>query len=83
MTTESELNTRDPFGGFIIRPMDFLFDFDNFPLNDELVDNYPAEPGRHRRRSPYDLSNPAQYALVDQYRNNAYGLYNRDSSSRR
>ena len=30
------------------------------------------------RRSPYDLENPAQYAIVDEWPNNAYGLYNRD-----
>ncbi len=35
------------------------------------------------RRSPLDLENPAQYAIVDEYRNNAYGLYNRDDVRRR
>jgi hypothetical protein len=77
LTTESELGTRDPFGGFMIGPLDFLWDFDNFPLDDDLVRNYRTNaPGS--RRSPYDLENTAQYALVDRYRNNAYGLMNTD-----
>jgi hypothetical protein len=77
LTTESELSSRDPFGGIMIGPLDFLFDFDNFPLNDELVRNYRANIP-NSRRSPFDLENPTQYFLIDQYRNNAYGVYNID-----
>ena len=77
MTRESELGTRDKFGGFNISPIDFLFDFETFPLNDELIRNFRTNtPGT--RRSPYNLENTAQYAQVDRYRNNAYGLMNRD-----
>ena len=77
MTREGELGTRDPLGGFMISPINFLFDFDNFPLNDELLRNFRInQPGT--RRSPLDVENLAQYAIVDEYRNNAYGLYNRD-----
>ena len=76
MTRESELATRDNFGGFNIKPIDFLFNFDNFPIDDQLVENYRQNtPGS--RRSPYDLENAAQYALVDDCRNNAYGLLQR------
>jgi hypothetical protein len=77
LTTESELSSRNPFGGFMIGPLDFLFDFDNFPIDDELVRNYRTNTSGSRR-SPYDLENRDQYALVDQYRNNAYGLMNTD-----
>ena len=77
LTRESELNSRDPFGGFLISPLDFQFNFDNFPLDDELIRNFRLNtPGS--RRSPYNLESTSQYALVDQYRNNAYGLMNRD-----
>jgi Carboxypeptidase regulatory-like domain/TonB-dependent Receptor Plug Domain len=77
MTTESELSTRNPTGGFLISPIDFLFNFDNFPIDDELLKNYRQNiPGS--RRSPYNLENTAQYALTDEWRNNAYGLYNAD-----
>ncbi|HEY5939723.1 MAG TPA: TonB-dependent receptor, partial [Gemmatimonadales bacterium] len=79
MTTEGEASTRDPFGGFLIGGMDFLFDFDNFPLNEELVDNYRKNIAGSRR-SPLDLENRPQYATSDVYRNNAYGLYNRGSA---
>jgi outer membrane receptor for ferrienterochelin and colicin len=77
MTRESELSTRSPFGGFLIGPMDFLFNFDNFPLDDQLLQNFRTNT-LGSRRSPYDLENTAQYAIVDEWRNNAYGLYNRD-----
>ncbi|HWB36527.1 MAG TPA: TonB-dependent receptor [Rugosimonospora sp.] len=73
LTGQAELDSRDPFMGFMIAPLDFRFNFDNFPLDDQLLANYRANtPGS--RRSPYDLENTAQYAVVDQYRNNPYGL---------
>jgi hypothetical protein len=79
MTPEGESSTRDPFGGFLIGPIDFLFDYGNFPLNDELVDNFRNNVAGSRR-SPLDLENRPQYATTDVYRNNAYGLYNRGSA---
>jgi len=73
LTSQSEIDSRDPFMGFMITPLDFRFNFDNFQLNDQLLNNYRSNtPGS--RRSPYDLENTAQYAVVDQYRNNPYGL---------
>jgi outer membrane receptor for ferrienterochelin and colicin len=77
MTREAELGSRDPFGGFMIGAIDFLWDFDNFPLDDQLLRNFRVnQPGT--RRSPLDVENLAQYAVIDEYRNNAYALYNRD-----
>ena len=78
MTLETDLDTRNPFGGFILGGMDFLIDFDNFPINQELVDNFRRNLP-DTRRAPGDLSNPAQYASNDIYRNNPYALYNRGS----
>jgi Carboxypeptidase regulatory-like domain/TonB-dependent Receptor Plug Domain len=73
LAQESELATRDPFGGFMIRPLGFLFDFDNFPLDRALVENLRLNrPGT--RRTPFDPENSGQYQPIDQYRNNAYGL---------
>ena len=77
LTSESELGSRNPFGGFMISPLDFLFNFDNFPLNDDLLNNY-RENIAGSRRAPYNLENLSQYALTDKWRNNAYGLYNLD-----
>ena len=81
LTRESEVNSRDPFGGFLIAPLDFLFDFSSFPLDDQLVTNF-RDNVAGSRRSPFDLENTAQYALIDNYRNNAYGLYNADDLAR-
>lgn len=73
LTRESELATRAPFGGYLIRPLGFVFDFGTFPLDEELVDNIRLDrPGS--RRAPYALEDPVQFNLVDQYRNDAYGL---------
>lgn len=73
LTRESEVASRDPFGGFMLAPLDFVFDFDNFPLNEELLNNF-RQNTPNSRRSPYNLENTAQYALVDKWRNNAYGI---------
>jgi hypothetical protein len=73
LTVESEKGSRNPFGGFLLAPLGFRFDFRNFPLNDELVRDFREDrPGT--RRSPYDLGNVAQYKLVDRYSNDAYAL---------
>jgi outer membrane receptor for ferrienterochelin and colicin len=70
LTRTSEENTRDPFGGFIIKPMDFRFNFDNFNP-DNIYKNFRLNSGV---LSPYDLGNTTQYQLVDAYRNNPYGV---------
>ncbi len=71
LTQKDELGSRDPLGGFLVRPFDFLFNFENFPVNSELLRNFRTNTGR---RSPYDLDHPDQYALIDRYRNSPYGL---------
>ena len=73
LTAESELATRNPFLGFMLRPLGFLFDFDNFPLNRELVENVRVNSAG-TRRTPFDADDPGQYNPLDQYRNDAYGL---------
>ena len=73
LTRQSELNSRDPFGGFMISPLKFMFNFDNFPLNDQLVTNY-RDNIANSRRSPYDLNNTSQYGIIDQWRNDPYGI---------
>src|SRR5690606_27781172 len=73
LTSEDEQSTRDPFGGFMLAPLDFVYDFDTFPLDEELLNNYRRNT-QGSRRTPYDLANLNQYALVDLYRNNAHGV---------
>ena len=73
LTSQGELDTRDPGMGFVVAQLDFRFNFDNFPINDELVSNYRNNVA-NSRRTPYDLGNTGQYNVVDQYRNNPYGI---------
>ncbi len=73
LTAQGELDSRDPAGGFLIAPLDFRFGLDDFPVNQELVNNVLLNTSGSRR-SPYDLENTAQYTLIDEWRNNAYGL---------
>jgi hypothetical protein len=68
-----DAQSRDPALGVMLGGVPLRFTMENFPVDDELIWNYRLNrPGS--RRSPYDLENTAQYALLDQFRNNAYGL---------
>jgi hypothetical protein len=71
LTPSAELDSRSPFGGFLLAPLGFRFDFDNFAVNNALVNNFRTNSGR---LTPYDLNNNAQYQLVDQWRSNAYAV---------
>ena len=70
LTRGSEESTRDPFGGFMIKPFDFLYDFKTFPIS-SIDGNFRTNTGV---RSPYDLTSTTQYQPIDKYRNNPYGL---------
>src|SRR5262245_7228889 len=72
LTIESDLSTRDPFMGFIMGGMDFDYDFDKFPVTQGLIDNVRRNLGRI---TPIDVNNGSNYLMVDDLRNNAYGLY--------
>jgi hypothetical protein len=72
LAIESDLSTRDPWGGFILTPMEFLFDFDNFPIDDRLIRNIRRNEGR---QTPQDYKNSRSYTTDDVLRNDAYGLY--------
>lgn len=73
LSAQGEADSRDPAGGFLVAPLDFQFGLEDFPIDDQLVQNVLLNTP-NSRRSPYDLENTSQYALVDQYRNNAYGV---------
>jgi hypothetical protein len=69
----SELDSRDPAFGILASGLDMRFGFDEFPVDEELEWNYRRNtPGS--RRSPYDLENTGQYLLIDDARNNPYGV---------
>jgi hypothetical protein len=71
LSQEGEQSSRDPALGIRLSPLEFLFDFENFPINDELVRNFLRQEGT---RSPLDLDNADDYRTIDRYRNNPYGL---------
>jgi carboxypeptidase family protein/TonB-dependent receptor-like protein len=68
LTPESEASSRDPFGGFLIGGMDFLFDFDNFPINEDLIRNIRADRGR-RGPVPFNDNN---FQPIRKFRTNPY-----------
>ncbi len=70
LTRQSEESTRDPFGGFMLKKMDFLFDFETFPISG-IASNFRTNSGQ---LSPYDILSPDQYSVIDKFRNNPYGL---------
>jgi hypothetical protein len=72
LTIGSDLDTRDPFGGFIFKGMEFDYNFDNFPVTQGLIDNVRRNQGRI---TPIDVNNGSNYLMTDDLRNNAYGLY--------
>jgi hypothetical protein len=72
LTIQSDLDTRDPFGGFILKGMEFDYNFDNFPVTQGLIDNIRRNQGRI---TPIDVSNGSNYLMIDRLRNNAYGVY--------
>ncbi|HEY7612281.1 MAG TPA: carboxypeptidase regulatory-like domain-containing protein, partial [Gemmatimonadales bacterium] len=72
LTVQSDLDTRDPFMGFILGGLDFEYNFDNFPVDQALINNVRRNQGRI---TPIDVSNGSNYFMIDRVRNNAYGVY--------
>ncbi len=78
LTREEEVSSRDPFGGFMLAPFDFVYNFDNFQLNDQLLDNFRRNTAGSRR-TPYNLEQLDQYALIrTPTRANPYGIRDRE-----
>jgi outer membrane receptor for ferrienterochelin and colicin len=71
MSLDGEASSRDPFGGFYLKRYDFLFDYNSFPINQQLVTNWQNNTGR---RTPFDLTQASSYNTIDQFRNDAYGV---------
>jgi outer membrane receptor protein involved in Fe transport len=63
----------DPFSGFMIGGLDFLYNLDNFPINDELINNFRTNASGSRRR-PIPLEDLSVFIPTFQYRTNAYGM---------
>jgi hypothetical protein len=71
LTNSSRASTRDPWGGFLLRPLGFVYDLESFPVDQRRIDrvrrNEPGIAPRHPGNESYELD--------DDLRNNAYGLY--------
>jgi hypothetical protein len=76
LTPESELSTRDPFGGFLISGLDFRWNFDNFPINDDLINNLRTDTGR-RGPVPFNDNN---FNPVKNFRTNPYASLGQDQT---
>jgi outer membrane receptor for ferrienterochelin and colicin len=76
LTPESELSTRSPFGGFLISGMDFRWDFDNFPINDELINNIRSNTGR-RAPVPFNDNN---FNPIRNFRTNPFASIGSDQT---
>ncbi len=74
LTAEGERKTRNPALGLMLGGLDFRWDFESFPVDTALVNNYRLNR-QGSRRSPYDLANVDQYNLQNNYRDGPYGLY--------
>lgn len=74
LTYAAQLDSRQPGLGLLAGGLDLRWDMGNFPIDDQLVTNYRLDtPGS--RQSPYDLQNPDQYRLIDEYRNSPYATF--------
>jgi hypothetical protein len=69
----SPAGERESRDGFLLSGLEFLYDMESFPVNDELINNI-RDNIAGSRRSPLDLENTSQYSLINRYRNSAYGL---------
>jgi carboxypeptidase family protein/TonB-dependent receptor-like protein len=63
---------QDPFGGFMIGQLDYLWDLSTFPIDDQLINTFRTQnPNGHDRPIAGDLS---AYIPTFRYRTNAYGM---------
>jgi hypothetical protein len=72
LSSDGYRTLQNPFGGFMIGGLDFLWDFDTFPIDDELINNFRTEESGSRRR-PYPVDQLSNYTPTIRYRTNAYG----------
>jgi len=72
LTRASEAESYAPFGGFLIKPLDYAFDRDQFPINQELVENI-RDRKPNSRQSPYEFGTVG-WNTTFLFRTNPYGL---------
>ena len=67
-----ELDNQNPFLGFAFSNMRFMVEEDDFPVNDELIENFLRNEGR---RTPFDVTR-SDLLPATEFRTNPYGVFN-------
>lgn len=74
LTPDGELDSRDPALGILFSGLDFRWDLESFPVDEALVEAYRTHD-LSVSTSPYDVLNPDQYNLVDQFLDGPYAVH--------
>jgi hypothetical protein len=74
LTPDSELDSRDPALGILFSGLDFRWDLESFPLDEALAEAFRTND-LTVSTSPYDVLNPDQYNLVNEFRDGPYALH--------
>ena len=74
LTPEAELDSRDPALGILFSGLDFRWDLESFPMDEALAEAFRTND-LTVSTSPYDVLNPDQYNLVNEFRDGPYGMY--------
>jgi hypothetical protein len=72
LTEKGYRTIQDPFAGFMIGGLDFLWDLNTFPIDDDLINNFRTQDPAGRTR-PYPNDQLTNYDPALLYRTNAYG----------
>ncbi len=82
MTTQGEMDTRSTFGGFLIKPLDFAWDFNNFKIDQKLINDFRDGTGPASPVDPTEsYSENTPYVLNPYGVKNSNGFYKIASSS--
>jgi hypothetical protein len=82
LTESGWRSSQDPFGGFMIGGLDFLWDHNSFPINDELINNFRTQAPDSRRR-PYPVDQLTNFDPSRQFRTNGYAAPPTDRTNAR
>ncbi|HEU4800149.1 MAG TPA: hypothetical protein VFS94_05915 [Gemmatimonadales bacterium] len=79
LTPDSELDSRDPALGIMFSGLDFRWDLESFPVDEALAEAFRTND-LAVSTSPYDVLNPDQYNLVNEFLDGPYALYSAPES---
>ena len=79
LTPDGERDSRDPALGIRFSGLDFRWDFESFPVDAALAEAFRTND-LTVSTSPYDVLNPDQYSLVNEYRDGPYAVHSAPES---